>query len=95
MGPLAASVLPSGKWRYRYLESQQSLLCKSNDPSLWKCWAVSADSRVTTVPVCLGVNGGLGHRTLSAKNQDSFGKTGVDGHRTQSSSPSQEGPDPA
>lgn len=76
IGPLAASILPSGKWRYQCLESQQSWLYKSNDISLWKCWALSADSRVTTVPVCLGVNSGLGYGTLSAKTRTVLGKLG-------------------
>ena len=76
IGPLAASVLPSGKGRYQNLESQQSLLCKSSDLSLRKCWAVSADSGVTAVPVCLGVNSGLGYRTLSAKTRTVLGKLG-------------------
>lgn len=50
IGPPGALVLPSGKWRYQHSEFHQSSLYKSNEVSLWICWKLRTDSRMTSCP---------------------------------------------
>ena len=65
IGLLGSSVLPSGRWGYNIL-NHSSLLCESDEVSLWRCWKLGADLRYLREEGCLE------ERTFSAKS----GKTG-------------------